>query len=131
LLKLPGVQAASKSSQIPGSTVSSVKVNDDEAVVKFKSADGEAFEVVFAKFDGKWYPKEEGDMLTNGLPFVKNALAGIDADTIKQVKPLVMQALGKVDTGLDKLAAAKTAAEFQKVIAELVTELSGGFQPNQ
>jgi hypothetical protein len=133
LLKSPLAQATSKATQIPGSKVASVKVNDDEAVVTFKPAEGEAFEVTFAKFGGKWYPKEEGEMLAEGLPKVKQLLAGIDADTIKTVKPMVLQALGKVDSGLDKLAATTTAAEFSRAIAELVSELAGGggFPPNQ
>jgi hypothetical protein len=107
------------------------KMDGDEAIVKFKPAEGEAFEMTFAKYGGQWYPKQSGDMLLSGLPVVKETLAGINADTIKLFKPQVMQVLRKLDTGLDKVAATTTPQEFMDAVGALGRDLAGAAVPNQ
>jgi hypothetical protein len=124
-------EEAMRASRIPGSTVGSVKMDGDEAIVKFKPAEGEAFEMTFAKYGGQWYPKQSGDMLLSGLPVVKETLAGINADTIKLFKPQVMQVLRKLDTGLDKVAATTTPQEFMDAVGALGRDLAGAAVPNQ
>jgi hypothetical protein len=124
-----GAGFAVESTKMIGAKVDSVKVEDDEATVKFKPAEGEVFEVIFAKYDGHWYPKQLGDTMDRTLPLAKDALSKVSADDIKTFKPQVMAVLRQLDAGVDKLNNTKSAEEFEKAAMEVFRSIAGGLQP--
>jgi hypothetical protein len=104
---------------IANAKFSTVRIDGDTATLQIENEDGtEQHQVV--RVDGKWLPKEMVDQWSEQMQTAKTALTTTMPENLKKNKMQIVLPMQMIQGVLDQLLAAKTQAEFDQVIQQIM-----------
>lgn len=88
----------------------------------------DAKEETWTKVEGKWVPKELAEKWDEGIEKASKELTKGKGEVAKN-KPKLLEVMGELDGGLDRMAKAETAEQLQQIGVELIPAIMKAAQP--
>jgi len=104
---------------IANAKFSTVQVQGDTATLRIEN-EGETEDQEVVRVDGKWLPKAMVDQWSEQMQAAKTALTTSLPENLKKNKLQIVMPMQMVQGVLDQLLAAKTQAEFDQVIQQVM-----------
>jgi hypothetical protein len=104
---------------IANAKFSTVQIQGDTATLRIEN-DGETEDQEVVRVDGKWLPKPMVDQWSEQMQAAKTALTTSMPENLKKNKLQIVMPMQMIQGVLDQLLAAKTQAEFDQVIQQVM-----------
>lgn len=107
--------------KLSNTKVTIVKSEGDKATVRLEAPGEQPSEEDFVKVEGKWIPEKVAETWKEELAKAKEKLAALPTSDLGPKKDEMLAKMSALDAELDKVAAAKTADEFNKALGGVIT----------